>query len=1008
MSKSHIALKDSKTSRMATRFASDAPSLTLRPDECSPPDSVSFTCAGRTHFMAQPSVREAIRSVVLTTASAKRSTKLELLQDLYAKFEQAPLWSSSSAEVPPKGVATQLDGSTFQQISAVNAISRRQCIPVSCSIGSKTMPAPVCLSPLDSISSGAGPANHEAGIGRLGMVLASSRDDTQSHSSSAASLGQARCYEIKIVEGKERDQLLSNNDSLAHIPPSWGGGGDELEFDRSSSVQMCANFDVHSGSTDRPDTGSIGPDVETIHTCIRSTARFPIVAGDTYPMPPTVQSICSVTTAPVLPDHRIRCEDPLQTTPLPTKAGVADEERTCSPESFAAVDASTRCNVASHELAVTSPSSLQSRGFHSRPVSAGPKRVSFTNPVIDSPPTALDHSCLALQEATAVDPATAGKNIFSEFCIRIDRGPEGERLGINTNKSDGLTLRVDSVAADGLVSLWNTKNPSKALYPGDRIVAVNGRCGNALELLDESKSGRSLDISAIRLVSRCEEQPGHNLIATSRRERSFDEEDEEEERSSCSATSSEVANRAGRTLDSSSSALVLSSVQQVFQRADVSRPLGAWTVDDVCDWVTSVALLPAEIASIFRSHAVNGTVLGTLSEDDLFSIGVTKFGWRRRLSLLIDGLKAFCCSGKEANGSDCAVAMRDGGSNPESLASRVWDVSRTSGLLKESNQHAVALNDMVQVSPTCVCDDSTCPVNTPSHVANSSTGVRCVPPSSAIAQQQSAIHPLTATALAQVVASRQRIRILQPAPGSRCTSPRPVFQVASHKPKLRARSASQPPPRTVPAHPSQRHSSPPIAGWASVPFPTTLARGCLEPCQKSCHARRLDRPRASLPPPAVWQATSLTSPSPHQKPQTMDAACRAPAHGQSLLPRSNAADCVIIAAAALANAASRSRPQPRVMDATFRGQSPLPHSSRATHAFSAVANAASSSLLRAQVLDASCHGRRAPSPMLPCSTAAAVAIAAAALANAASAVSWTNAGSKMDRDGVGSNEAHSW
>lgn len=60
--------------------------------------------------------------------------------------------------------------------------------------------------------------------------------------------------------------------------------------------------------------------------------------------------------------------------------------------------------------------------------------------------------------------------------------------------------------------------------------------------------------------------------------------------------------------------------------------LAEWTVDHVASWVISTPVDP-EVASRLRENAINGQVLESLTESDLLSMGITKFGWRRQLLL---------------------------------------------------------------------------------------------------------------------------------------------------------------------------------------------------------------------------------------------------------------------------------------------------------------------------------------------------------------------------------------
>lgn len=69
----------------------------------------------------------------------------------------------------------------------------------------------------------------------------------------------------------------------------------------------------------------------------------------------------------------------------------------------------------------------------------------------------------------------------------------------------------------------------------------------------------------------------------------------------------------------------------------VSRPLD-WTVEDVQKFLAALGL--SDLQPAFRDHEVSGLVLLTLSEHDLeYSLGVRKFGHRRRLALAIAELQ---------------------------------------------------------------------------------------------------------------------------------------------------------------------------------------------------------------------------------------------------------------------------------------------------------------------------------------------------------------------------------
>merc|ERR1719353_1416845 len=62
------------------------------------------------------------------------------------------------------------------------------------------------------------------------------------------------------------------------------------------------------------------------------------------------------------------------------------------------------------------------------------------------------------------------------------------------------------------------------------------------------------------------------------------------------------------------------------------RRLHEWTVEHVASWVLSTPV-DGEVAARLRENAINGQVLESLTESDLLSMGITKFGWRRQLLL---------------------------------------------------------------------------------------------------------------------------------------------------------------------------------------------------------------------------------------------------------------------------------------------------------------------------------------------------------------------------------------
>jgi len=74
--------------------------------------------------------------------------------------------------------------------------------------------------------------------------------------------------------------------------------------------------------------------------------------------------------------------------------------------------------------------------------------------------------------------------------------PEGQQLGLQVD-SDGMALTISRIHP-GAMDTWNQANPGSAIRPRDRIVAVNGKRGNARVLLEETKKKGSLALSVVR------------------------------------------------------------------------------------------------------------------------------------------------------------------------------------------------------------------------------------------------------------------------------------------------------------------------------------------------------------------------------------------------------------------------------------------------------------------------------------------------------------------------------
>lgn len=92
--------------------------------------------------------------------------------------------------------------------------------------------------------------------------------------------------------------------------------------------------------------------------------------------------------------------------------------------------------------------------------------------------------------ASSKSSPTEGKG--SEFKITIDK-TNGTRMGVDVDHQDGATLLVDAITG-GLMGAWNAADPNKAVKQGDRIVEVNGIRGDVLQLVDECKKNKVLEM----------------------------------------------------------------------------------------------------------------------------------------------------------------------------------------------------------------------------------------------------------------------------------------------------------------------------------------------------------------------------------------------------------------------------------------------------------------------------------------------------------------------------------
>merc|ERR1712039_856497 len=95
-------------------------------------------------------------------------------------------------------------------------------------------------------------------------------------------------------------------------------------------------------------------------------------------------------------------------------------------------------------------------------------------------------------EATEASQKKAPSTGADEYHITIDHSC-GTRLGIDVDHQDGQTLLIDAVTG-GLVEKWNTENAELAVKAGHRIIEINGIRGDVLQLVDECKKNKILNM----------------------------------------------------------------------------------------------------------------------------------------------------------------------------------------------------------------------------------------------------------------------------------------------------------------------------------------------------------------------------------------------------------------------------------------------------------------------------------------------------------------------------------
>jgi len=90
-----------------------------------------------------------------------------------------------------------------------------------------------------------------------------------------------------------------------------------------------------------------------------------------------------------------------------------------------------------------------------------------------------------------------------EFTISFDKDPKAKALGLDVDDSDGKYLYVTNVKAGPFKTYNEQAKPDKQLRPGDFIVRVNDKQGDAKQMLEELKTKASFEIIARRSEEIC-------------------------------------------------------------------------------------------------------------------------------------------------------------------------------------------------------------------------------------------------------------------------------------------------------------------------------------------------------------------------------------------------------------------------------------------------------------------------------------------------------------------------
>jgi len=112
------------------------------------------------------------------------------------------------------------------------------------------------------------------------------------------------------------------------------------------------------------------------------------------------------------------------------------------------------------------------------------------------PEPALSHGVFGKAQVDGLNPSLS--KVFTEtWEVAIDRS-NGCMVGVDVDELGDGNLLVKSISQGNAVEAWNLAHPDRAIWPGDRIVAVNGRQES---LIEECRKEQLLRIAVMRQAS---------------------------------------------------------------------------------------------------------------------------------------------------------------------------------------------------------------------------------------------------------------------------------------------------------------------------------------------------------------------------------------------------------------------------------------------------------------------------------------------------------------------------